>query len=136
MIKRSCLIIDNDDQTEEIKQLVRDARHQGIDLDCRQFDVGNTAFTEVLSLGKIDIDKVEKEAKKRYNNLVFDIIAFDYELDDEDINGVELLRNFNNRRLFRYTPKLVYSGVLDQVLRNIIEPNLGILTSISYPLSL
>tara|TARA_B100000378_G_C18055986_1_gene414411 strand:+ start:4388 stop:5113 length:726 start_codon:yes stop_codon:yes gene_type:complete len=127
MIKRSCLIIDNDDQTEEIKQLVRDAKHQGIDLDCRQFEVGNTAFTQILSSGKIDIDKVEKEAKRRYKNLEFDIIAFDYELDDEDINGVELLRNFNIRRLFRFTPKLVYSGVLDQVLKNIIEPNLDIL---------
>lgn len=82
MIKRSCLIIDNDDQTEEIKQLVRDAKHQGIDLDCRQFEVGNTAFTQILSSGKIDIDKVEKEAKRRYKNLEFDIIAFDYELDD------------------------------------------------------
>nr|WP_321411883.1 hypothetical protein [uncultured Allomuricauda sp.] len=127
MIKRSCLIIDNEDQTEEIEQLVRDAKHQGIDLDCRQFEVGNTAYTEVLSLGNIDIDKVEKEVKKRYKNIVFDIIAFDYELDDEEINGVELLRNFNNKRLFRHTPKLVYSGVLDQVLKNIIEPNLGIL---------
>lgn len=127
MIKRSCLIIDNEDQTEEIEQLVRDAGHQGIELDCRQFEVGNTAYTEVLSSGKIDIDKVEKEVKRRYRNLVFDIIAFDYELDDEEINGVELLRNFNNRRLFKRTPKLVYSGVLDQVLRNIIEPNLGIL---------
>lgn len=127
MIKRSCLIIDNEDQTEEIEQLVRDARYQGIDLDCKQFEVGNTAYTEVLSLGKIDIDKVQKEVKRRYKNLVFDIIAFDYELDDDEINGVELLRNFNNRRLFKRTPKLVYSGVLDQVLRNIIEPNLGIL---------
>ena len=127
MIKRTCLIIDNEDQKEEIEQLVRDARHEGIELDCQQFEVGNTAYTQVLSLGKIDLDKVEKEVKLRYKNLVFDIIAFDYELDDDEVNGVELLRYFNNRRLFKRTPKLVYSGVLDQVLRNIIEPNLGIL---------
>lgn len=64
MIERSCLIIDNEDQTEEIEQLVRDAKHQGINLDCQQFEVGNTAYTEVLTSGKIDISKVEKEVKK------------------------------------------------------------------------
>lgn len=127
MIKRSCLIIDNEDQSEEIEKLVRDAKNQGIELDCRQFEVGKTSYGEVLSLGKIDIEKVEKEAKKRYKNIVFDVIAFDYELDDEDINGVELLRNFNKKRLFKHSPKLVYSGVLDNVLRDIIEPNLDIL---------
>lgn len=127
MIKRSCLIIDNDDQTEEIEKLVRDAKNTGIELDCRQFEVGNTSYSEVLSGGRIDIDKVGSEIKKRYRNIVFDIIAFDYELDDEYINGVELLRNFNKKRLFKHSPKLVYSGVLDNVLRDIIEPNLGIL---------
>jgi hypothetical protein len=127
MIKRSCLIIDNEDQSEEIEKLVRDSKNQGIELDCRQFEVGKTSYGEVLSSGKIDIEKVEKEAKKRYKNIVFDVIAFDYELDDEDINGVELLRNFNKKRLFKHSPKLVYSGVLDNVLRDIIEPNLDIL---------
>ncbi len=127
MIKRTCLIIDNEDQTEEIEKLVRDSRNQGIDLDCRQFEVGNTSYSEVLSSGKIDIEKVESEVKKRYKHIAFDIIAFDYELDDEEINGVELLRHFNKKRIFKYSPKLVYSGVLDNVLKDIIEPSLDIL---------
>ncbi len=127
MIKRTCLIVDNEDQTEEIEKLVRDARNQGIDLDCQQFEVGNTSYLEVLSSGKIDLAKVEFEVKRRYKNIVFDIIAFDYELDDEEINGVELLRNFNKKRIFKYSPKLVYSGVLDNVLKDIIEPSLDIL---------
>jgi len=133
MIKRSCLIIDNEDQTEEIEKLVRDAKNQGIDLDCKQFEVGKTSYREVLSSGKIDLQKVENEFKKRYKNIVFDIIAFDYELDDEDINGVELLRDFNKKKIFKYSPKLVYSGVLDNVLKDIIEPSLDILKLTNKP---
>lgn len=133
MIKRTCLIIDNEDQSEEIVKLVRDARNQGIDLDCHQFEIGMTSYLEVLSSGKIDLTKIETEAKRRFKKITFDIIAFDYELDDEDINGVELLRNFNQKNIFKYSPKLVYSGVLDNVLKDIIEPSLDILKLPSQP---
>jgi len=124
MIKRSCLIIDNEDQTEEIEKLVRDAKHQGIELDCHQFNVGNTAYSDILSGGYIDIDKVCQEFRKKFKGIYFDIIAFDWDLEDDNINGVELIRQFTSKKIARYSPKIVYSGVLDDVIKDIIQENL------------
>lgn len=126
MIQRSCLIIDNEDQTEEIEELVRDAKNEGIDLDCLQFNVGNTAYLDILSDGLIDIDKVCREFNTKFKGKHFDIIAFDWDLEDDHITGVELIRMFTSKRIARYSPKIVYSGVLDDVIKNIIQENLDL----------
>ena len=126
MIKRSCLIIDNEDQTEEIEKLVRDAKHQGIELECNQFNVGNTAYSDILTNGFIDIEKVCREFKNKFKGKYFDIIAFDWDLEDDNITGVELIRQFTSNRIARYSPKIVYSGVLDDVIKDIIQENLDL----------
>lgn len=126
MIKRSCLIIDNEDQSEEIEKLVRDAHNIGIELICLQFHVGNPAYAEILTDGFIDIEKVKSEFKSKFKKHYFDIIAFDWDLEDEHITGVELIRHFTNNKIARYTPKIVYSGVLDEVLKKIVQENLDL----------
>lgn len=126
MINRTCLIIDNEDQTEEIEKLVRDARYQGIELTCFQFNVGNTAFSQFLTNGYIDIDKVISEFRLKFKKQEFNIVAFDWDLEDEKITGVELIRHFNHQKIIRFSPKIVYSGVLDDVLKKIIQDNLEI----------
>ncbi len=128
MIKRNCLIVDNEDQSEEINKLIRDAGHQGIDLECHQFNVGNTSFSEVLTNGLIDIEKVKREFKQTFKNTPFDLVAFDWDLEDDFVTGVELIRHFTAGRLLRFSVKIVYSGVLDNVLAKIVEENLGIVT--------
>lgn len=126
MIYKTCLIIDNEDQTEEISKLVRDARNRGISLDCHQFNVGNTAYSEILTNGLIDIAKVFIEFKKRFHNLHFDLVAFDWDLEDDNITGIELIQQFTLNKIIKFSPKIVYSGVLDDVLKKIVEENLGI----------
>lgn len=124
MIKRTCLIIDNEDQTEEIEKLVRDAENSGIHLECHQFNVGNTGYSDILTEGLIDITKVVSEYRKKFQNQYFDIIAFDWDLEDENITGVELIRKFTENKIAKLSPKLVYSGVLDDVIKKIIQENL------------
>lgn len=124
MIKRSCLIVDNEDQTEEIEKLVRDAEHTGIQLECKQFSVGNTGYSDILTDGLIDISKVVIEYKKRFNNHYFNLIAFDWDLEDENITGVELIRQFTSNRIALFSPKMVYSGVLDDIIKRIVQDNL------------
>ena len=126
MIKRTCLIIDNEDQSEEIEKLIRDANNVGIELTCHQFNVGNTAYSEFLTDGYIDIDKVIEEFKSKFKNQSFDIVAFDWDLEDEHITGVELIRHFTHKRVIRFSPKIVYSGVLDEVLKKIVQENLDL----------
>lgn len=124
MIKRTCLIIDNEDQTEEIEKLVRDAENSGVHLECHQFNVGNTGYSDILTEGLIDITKVVSEYRKKFQNQYFDIIAFDWDLEDENITGVELIRKFTENKIAKLSPKLVYSGVLDDVIKKIIQENL------------
>lgn len=124
MIKRTCLIIDNEDQSEEIEKLIRDAKNRGIELDCYQFNVGNTAFSEILTNGLIDIEKVVKEFKSRFKDQYFDIIAFDWDLEDERVTGVELIRQLNNKNIAKFSPKIVYSGLLNEVLSRIVQENI------------
>lgn len=126
MIERSCLIIDNEDQSDEIEKLVRDAGFSGILLDCQQFNVGSTSNPEFLTGGLIDIKKVIEEFKRKFKNKYFDIVAFDWDLEDEDITGVELIRHFTSSKILKFSPKIVYSGVIDEVLTKIVEESLDI----------
>ncbi|GGG56822.1 hypothetical protein [Bizionia arctica] len=117
---RKCLIVDNEDQTEEIEKLIRDAKNDGIELVCEQFSVGNPEYSEFLTKGAIDIQKVLSEYRRRFSGNVFHLVAFDYQLDD-DINGVELIRQLKANKIFRTTPKIVYSGLMDDILKTIIR---------------
>jgi len=117
---KNCLIIDNEDQTEEIEKLIRDAKHDGIDLTCEQFRIGDPEYVEVLTKGAIDISKVLAEYRRRFNGVVFHLVAFDYQLEDV-INGVELIRQLKANRIFRTTPIIVYSGLMDEILLTIIK---------------
>ncbi len=121
MIKRSCLIIDNEDQSEEIEKLVRDARYIGIELECYQLNIGLTSFVEVLTENLIDRDKVASVFKERFGRRNFNVVAFDYDLDDTNIKGTDLIRIFNHHNLLKKSPKMVYSGLLDDVLKDIIK---------------
>lgn len=120
---RKCLIIDNEDQSEEIEKLIRDAKHNGVKLECEQFSIGNPAYDDVLTAGAIDINKVISEYKRRFNGKVFHLVAFDYDLEDKDINGVELIRKLKANNVFTNTPKIVYSGLMDEILKSTIRDN-------------
>lgn len=114
-MRKNCIIFDNEDQSEEIEKLVREAkRKHGIKLYCEQFNVGSTSNIEFLTSGKIDINKVINEFKNRYRKGVeFHIAAFDWDLGDDVIDGVELIRHLNSHDILKNTPKLLYSGLLE-----------------------
>lgn len=121
MIKRSCLIIDNEDQAEEIEKLVRDCQYKGIDLECHQLNIGLSSFTDVLTNNLIDGDKVASVFKSRFGRRNFNLVAFDYDLEDSNVKGTDLIRIFNHHKLLKKSPKMVYSGLLDDVLKDIIK---------------
>lgn len=116
-MKKRCLIIDDQDQGEEIEKMIRDGKTlHGIDLECEQFNVGSTFLDEVLTAGKIDIEKVVLEFKKKYKGQAFQLAAFDRDLNDPDIDGVELIRLLKHHKLLRNTPKVLYSSDLEGLL--------------------
>jgi hypothetical protein len=117
MITKRCLIIDNEDQAAQIENLERLARHKAISLECHQFNIGAPSRTDLLTVGRIDIDLVINSYQATYKNIYFHIVAVDWDLSDESINGVELIRQFEHHKILRNTPKLLYSGLLEHQLR-------------------
>lgn len=119
MIKK-CIIFDNEDQSESIEKLIRIGKEHGIDIECEQFNIGSTELTEVLTDGRIDINKVVIEYKKKFKNIIFHLSAFDWQLDDDNIDGVELIRQLKANKILTNTPKIIYSGLLNDILSSLI----------------
>lgn len=120
MVKK-CIIIDNEDQSDEIEKMIRDARKKGITIECEQFNVGSTFEDSLLTDGKIDIEKVVAEYRNRFRGQTFHLAAFDWDLSDETIDGIELMRQLNHYKIFKNTPKLLYSGLLEEKLSGKID---------------
>ncbi len=112
-VEKLCLIVDNENQEGSIEKIVRASKAKGITIKVIEFKVGNTEFTEVLDEnGRINIDKVIKYYRVNYRKMHFDLIAFDWDLNDEAIDGIELIRQFRNSNFLKKTPVALYSGEL------------------------
>lgn len=120
-MKKRILIIDNEPQTEEIEKMIRDAHNVGIELECDQYNVGSTEETDLLDKGFLNIEKVIQEYKKRYKGKSFSLIACDWDLNDDNIDGIELLRQFKAKNIWNNIPKMLYSGLLDEKLSEKLE---------------
>lgn len=121
MMIKKCIIFDNEDQSESIEKLIRDGKNKGIIIECEQFNVGSSELTEVLTNGEIDIAKVVTEYKKRFKRETFHLAAFDWQLDDDKIDGVELIRQLTHNKILKNTPKIIYSGLLNDILGDILK---------------
>jgi len=120
-MERNCLLIDNEDQSSSIEEIEREARKNNVSIKCHQFNVGSTTEPRFLTENKIDPTKVIQEFNSQFNGISFDLIAFDWDLDDEQTNGVELIRVFQHEGIRRSTPKLLYSGVLKVKIEGLLE---------------
>lgn len=120
-MRKRILIIDNDPQSEEIEKMIRDAHHAGVKLECDQYNVGSTEETDLLDKGLLNIEKVIQEYKKRYAGRNYSLIACDWDLNDENVDGIELLRQFSANNIWKNTPKMLYSGLLDEKLNEKLE---------------
>jgi len=121
MGEKKCLLIDNDNQIASIETIEREGKKAGTPIKCYQFNVGSTNNPEFLTNNKIDLGKVIIEFNKEYSGVTFDLIAFDWSLDDEHVNGVELIKHFQDNRIRKSTPKLLYSGELKDEMESLLN---------------
>ncbi len=117
------LVIDDNDQSNVIEELVREAEKKGINLTYRQFNVGSPNELGLLSDGKIDVNKVKAAYKERFkdNGLVFNMIVCDWDLSDDEIDGAELLRQMSGECFSHKTPRILYSSLLKERLEAQLE---------------
>jgi hypothetical protein len=118
---RRCLIIDNEDQIDNFDTIIREGQQKNVKIECFQFNVGSPFRQDLLSEGMIDIQKVIAVIKSEFKGMSFDIIAFDWDYEDDFIDGVELIRQFKHHKIFPKTPKMLYSGLLMERVRGYVD---------------
>jgi len=118
---RRCLIIDNEDQIDNFDTIIREGQQKNVKIECFQFNVGSPSRQDLLTDGKIDIEKVIPVIKSEFRGITFDIIAFDWDYEDDSIDGVELIRQFTHYKIFPKTPKMLYSGLLKEQVRGYVD---------------
>lgn len=119
MIQKTCLIIDDNDQKDILDQLVDKARKKGITLRYRQFNVGSTERNDLLEQGAINLPLVIDKFKSEFDEWVFDLICVDFQLEDENVSGLDVLKAVYDLRCT--SQYMVYSSNLDLVVKSIIE---------------
>lgn len=118
-MEKTCLIIDDNKQDEVLEQLVEKARKKGITLKCPQFNVGSTERNDLLDInGAIDINAVLAKFKSEFDGTKLDMICVDFQLEDENINGLDVLKQVYALR--QSSQFIIYSSNLDQVVKGII----------------
>lgn len=132
MIDKFCIIIDDESQDEVVENLKADAMQHGIRLNCFQLNPNGNTYHKNIGSDEhpdyvIDIDKVTAALKPpEYPKLrKVDVIACDYNLEDDEVNGWELIRKL--RFHLNYKKEIIlYSGNLDTVISEILrEGNFG-----------
>lgn len=118
---RRCLIIDNEDQIDNFDTIIREGQQKNVKIECFQFNIGSPSRQDLLTDGKIDIEKVIPVIKSEFKGITFDIIAFDWDYEDDSIDGVELIRQFTHYKIFPKTPKMLYSGLLKEQVRGYVD---------------
>lgn len=120
---KKCLIIDNEDQKESgsFEEFQAQAKSKGIKVECHQFLIGNSSRPDLLTKGKIDMAKVIPIFKNEFSGITFDLILVDWGLEDEKINGVDLIRHFQHEGIRKSTPKILFSGNLKEEIASLFE---------------
>lgn len=126
MIDKFCIIIDDEPQDGIIKNLCRGLKRENINLECEQLNPQDDKYnknkgTESAPEYVIDLDEIIKDLNtSKYLKRKVDLIACDYSLQDDEVNGFEIIRKLRNE--LNYNKEIVlYSANLDNVIREILE---------------
>lgn len=120
-MERLVLLIDNEKQDTNEEKIVREGKGKGLSIKTMQFNVGHPELTDVLDKGKINIPKVIEFYKTNFKKFHFDLIAFDWSLDDAEVDGVKLIQQFRANDLLKKTNIVLYSGELPDAVKGYFE---------------
>jgi hypothetical protein len=116
---KTCLIIDDNPQDDVIERIESRLKGKYFPTECLQFNVGSQERTDLLTDGRIDVGKVVDRYKTDFTNTKLDLICIDYNLEDDNINGLDILKEIHPVR-----PKcsyMIYSANLNQVVSGILD---------------
>jgi hypothetical protein len=121
-MKYQVLIIDNEDQEEGIIKITDLVKSKSFTTECHQFKVGLPDGRKMIDEnGRIDMKLVNREFEKEFGSRRFHMILFDFNLNDPDVDGVSLIKTFNNRTSTKKAKKILYSAELEEVVQGYLD---------------
>lgn len=122
MMVKKLLLIDNEDQTETIKTINDLAKKKNFAIECHPFYIGLPAGGDVVGEdGKIIIKKVKEKYEQEFGSTRFHLIAFDFNLNDNDVDGVEIIRQFNSMPKTMKVKKILFSFELTEIVQGYLD---------------
>lgn len=120
MIKRTCLLIDDEKQDANFPTIKSEGLKFNIDIEIYQFNVGNQERRDLLENEEISLQKVVQVFKKEFKNIKFDIIAFDWNIGS-GIKGPTIIQYFNDLGIRKNVTKILYSGALREEVEKLFD---------------
>lgn len=122
MIHKRILVIDDNDMLDILKSIAKKAKSKNVEVDYDQLNVGGHIEPAVLDASdNLDVEKTKNLLRERFPNRHFDIVACDYDLSVQNIDGVELLRRIGHDCFHKGVRYIIYSGLLEDILREKIR---------------
>lgn len=121
-MSKNLLIIDNEDLTGTISEIEKLSRTKGISIECFPLYIGLPDGNDVINeSGEIDIKLVKNKFNDKYGTIRFHMVASDFKLNDENIDGVEIIRQFNNITNTKKASKILYSSELIEIVQEYLD---------------
>jgi len=116
------LIIDNEDITESISVIEELAAKKSIAIKCFPLLVGLPDGNDVIDEnGKINLQLFRNKLEREYGNRRFHLVASDFMLNDEKIDGVEIIRQLSALSNTRKAEKILYSAELNEIVQGYLD---------------
>jgi hypothetical protein len=120
MIKRTCLLIDDEKQDDIFPTIIEEGKKFNLDIQCYQFNVGNQERRDLLENEEISLEKVINVFKEEFKNIKLDLIAFDWNIGS-GIKGPTIIKHFNDNDIRRNVAKILYSGALKEEIEKLCD---------------
>lgn len=132
MIKRTCLLIDDEKQDENFPAIIAEGKKHCLDIDCYQFNVGNQERRDLLDNEEISLAKVVSVFREEFRDVKIDLIAFDWNMGS-GIKGPDVIKYFNDNDVRKNVAKILYSGALKEEIEKLCtdyrnDPNMSFKT--------
>lgn len=119
---KQLLIVDNEDQSDAIDKINSIVKNKPFSINCLQFNVGLPDGNDVISAdGRIDMELVRKKYEKEFGFRRFHLIAFDFKLNDPNVDGVTIIKQFNAIGKTRKAKKILYSSELSEIVQDYLD---------------
>lgn len=117
MGNKLCVIIDDVNQERVFaSSVIKPLKRDGFYVDVIHIE---TTSRDILDEdNNIDVTKLQEKLAHTFNGRAVDIVATDFDLSDEKINGVKVVELI--RQIRPNVPVLIYSGKLESVIKHIL----------------